>query len=107
MKDALPSLGTTELVDGDICRRAADVGLMDDAGFAVDAARDARFFAGRVCVDKTWSPLIFGFGQSRSQEQNAAAVGNLERSGPISVRSICAVRVFIPGTCVRSMPNAL
>ena len=42
---------------------------------------NARFLVGLVLEESTWSPLVFGSGQSRSQEQNGAAAGNLERSG--------------------------
>ena len=41
----------------------------------------------------------------RSHEQNAAAVGKREKSGPISVKIIWAVSVLIPGICVRSTPK--
>jgi hypothetical protein len=55
-------------------------------------ASAARFLVGQVRDDNTRPPLILGSGQSRSQEQNAAAVGNRDRSGPTSVRSPWAVR---------------
>src|ERR1039458_8089272 len=70
------------------------------------SARAARFFVGCVREDRTWPPLTLGFGHSRSQEQNAAAVGNRDRLGPISVSRIFAVNELIPGTSVRSTPNA-
>ena len=40
---------------------------------------------------------------AKSQEAKAAALRNLERSAPTSVRSKCAVRLLTPGT--RSVPE--
>jgi len=74
---------------------------------AIRRATAARFFVGRVPEDRTWPPLILGFGHSRNQEQNAAGVENRDRSGPTSVSNIWAVKELIPGTAVRSTPNAL
>src|ERR1700674_2536820 len=73
---------------------------------AILRARAARFFVGPVLEDSTFPPLTRLSGQRRSQDANAATVGNEERSGPISVSSICAVRELTPGTWVRSTPKA-
>src|SRR5882762_6068654 len=62
----------------------------------------ARFLTLRVLTDSTFPPLTRLSGQSPSHEVNAGALGNCERSGPISANRVCVVRTLIPGMHVRS-----
>ena len=65
----------------------------------------ARFLTLRVLTDSIFPPLIRLSGQSPSQDVNAAALANRERSGPISAKRVCVVSVCTPGICVRSTPK--
>ena len=65
----------------------------------------ARFLTLRVLTDSTFPPLTRLSGQSPSQEVNAGALANRERSGPISDNRVCVVRTLIPGMSVRSTPK--
>jgi hypothetical protein len=49
----------------------------------IRSAGASRFFVRLVREERTCPPLIFGSGHTRSHEQNVAAVGKREKSGPI------------------------
>src|SRR5690349_17723087 len=72
--------------------------LLNRAWAAMRNANAARLVTLRVRTDSTLPPLISLSGHKPSQDANADALRNFERSGPTSANNEWAVRIFIPGT---------
>lgn len=50
-------------------------------------------------------PVTSLCGHSASQEANCAAEENFEKSAPTSAIIACAVKAWMPGTAVKSVPS--
>jgi hypothetical protein len=74
-------------------------------GAARRSATARRLTTWRVRPERIGPPLIRLSGQRPSPEAKAAAWGKLGRSGPTSDHKVWAVKLFTPGTAVRSTPK--